>query len=203
MKNPDVTDWHAMREQIEAMRVSIEQGSTRSPAQQKAVLVARAHELAREAQVRADATSFVQAVEFDLASERYGFDLGTVREVCLLRDLTPVPCTPAFIAGVINLRGEILTVIDIKKFFDLPEKGITDLNKIIIIHGDGMQLGVLADSIRGVRAIPLDDLQPTLPTLTGMRADYLRGVTSERLILLDAVKILTDQRIIVHEEVAA
>src|SRR5205823_3539980 len=124
-------------------------------------------------------------------------------EVCVLKDLTPVPCTPAFVLGVINLRGEIHTVIDLKKFFDLPDAGITELNKVLLIEGDGMWLGILADAICGVRTLALEALQPALPTLTDVRADYLRGVTSEQLVVLDAKKIVSDPRILVdaHEDV--
>jgi purine-binding chemotaxis protein CheW len=125
-----------------------------------------------------------------------------VRTVSVLKELTPVPCTPPFVLGIINLRGEIHTVVDLKKFFDLPDKGITELNKIIIIHHEDMQLGILADAIRGVRHILLHDLDPAMPTLTGIRADYLRGVTRDRLVVLDAARILSDQRILVAEEVS-
>ena len=111
----------------------------------------------------------------------------------------PVPCTPPFVLGIINLRGEIRTVIDLKKFFDLAAVGITERNKIILIEQGGMQLGILADAIRGVRHIPLADLQPALPTLTDIRDDYLRGITSERLVVLDAAKILSDPRILVDD----
>jgi purine-binding chemotaxis protein CheW len=64
-----------------------------------------------------------------------------------------------------------------------------------------MQLGILADAIRGVRRIPLGEMQPALPTLTNIRADYLLGITSDRLVVLDPVKILSDKRILVDEEV--
>ena len=94
-----------------------------------------------------------------------------------------------------------MPVIDIKKFFDLPDKGLTDLHRVILVRGNDLELGLLADVIVGVRSIPMDSLQPSLPTLTGIRADYLKGVTSERLVVLDLDRILADPKIIVHEEV--
>jgi purine-binding chemotaxis protein CheW len=145
------------------------------------------------------ASDMLEVVEFDLASERYAFPLTDVRGVSLLRDLTPVPCTPPFVLGIFNLRGEIRTVIDLKKFFDLPAAGITELNKIILIkHGD-LEFGILADAIRGVLRIPVGELQPALPTLTDRRAEYVRGIANDRLVVLDAVKILFDRRILVEE----
>jgi purine-binding chemotaxis protein CheW len=142
-------------------------------------------------------------VEFLLAHETYGVESLYVREVHPLKAFTPLPCTPAFVLGIINVRGQILSVIDLKKFFDLPEKRLTDLDKVIVVHDDTMVFGVLADAILGVRTIPLDTIQPSLPTLTGIRAGYLRGVTNERLVILDAVKLLRDPTLVVLEEVEA
>jgi purine-binding chemotaxis protein CheW len=92
-------------------------------------------------------------------------------------------------------------VIDIKKFFDLSDRGLTDLHRVILVRGNDLELGLLADVIVGVRSIPVDSLQVSLPTLTGIRADYLKGVTAERLVVLDLERILTDPKIIVNEEV--
>ena len=120
-----------------------------------------------------------------------------------MKELTPLPCTPPFVLGIVNVRGRILPVLDLKKFFDLPEKGLTDLHRIILVRGNDLELGLLADVIVGVRSIPADSLQPSLPTLTGVRSDYLKGVTAERLVVLDLARILADPKIIVHEEVEA
>jgi purine-binding chemotaxis protein CheW len=124
-----------------------------------------------------------------------------VHEVVPLKDLTPLPCTPSFVLGIVNVRGRIMPVIDIKKFFDLPEPGLTDLHHIILVRGHDLEFGLLADVIVGVRTLPVDSVQPSLPTLTGIRADYLWGVTAERLVILDVDRILKDPRIVVHEEV--
>lgn len=203
MKTPEPANWEEIRARIDAMRTRAERGFASSPEEDRRILKTRAQALAVEPASAAAAGEMLEVVEFDLASERYAFPLADVREVSLLRELTPVPCTPPFVLGIINLRGEIRTVIDLKKFFDLPDAGITELNKIILLEHGELKLGILADAIRGVRRIPLDDLQPALPTLTDIRADYLRGVTSDRLVVLDPVKILADKRIVVDEEVSS
>lgn len=164
------------------------------------LLKARAMTLAKKPEKK-DADEYIEVVEFLLAHEKYGIQSGFVREVYPLKGLTPLPCTPQFVAGIINVRGKILSVIDIKKFFELPEKGITDLNKVIIIHNSVMEFGILADTVLGTNQIPLRDIQPSLPTLTGICAEYLLGVTNEGVVVLDAEKILADKKIIVHEEV--
>jgi purine-binding chemotaxis protein CheW len=114
--------------------------------------------------------------------------------------LTPLPCTPAFIRGIVNVRGRIVPVLDLKKFFDLPETGLTDLHRIILLRSEDLELGLLADLSVGVRSIPLESLQPSLPTLTGIRSEYLEGVTSDRLVVLDGARILADPKIIVQDE---
>lgn len=166
----------------------------------KAVLRARAKALARETEPEAIA-EHLAVIEFLLAYERYAIESVAVREVVPLRDLTPLPCTPPFVLGIVNVRGQILPVLDLKRFFDLPQKGLTDLNKVIIVRSGEMELGFLADAVLGVRSLPLGDIQSSLAALTGIRAEYLRGVTPEGLIVLDVATILSDRRILVDEEV--
>lgn len=124
-----------------------------------------------------------------------------VQEVHPLKELTPLPCTPPFVIGVVNVRGRIVPVLDLKKFLELPEKGLTDLHRIILVRGEDFEVGILADVIVGVRFVLENTLQPSLPTLTGLRAEYLKGVTAERLIILDLKRILADPKIIVNDEV--
>ena len=165
------------------------------------ILKTRAQALA-QAPEQVAATECLEVVTFLLAYETYCIETTCVREVYPLKDLTPLPCTPPFVAGIVNVRGKVISVIDIKKFFDLPEKGLTDLNKVIILSDGVMEFGILADAVLDVRNIPLGKIQSGPPTLTGIRGDYLRGVTAERLVILDAAKLLTDNNIIVHEEFA-
>ena len=165
------------------------------------ILRARAQALARTSERGPVAGPSLELLEFRLAQERYGLENRWVQGVCPLRNLTPLPCTPPFVLGIVNVRGHILPVFDLKKFFDLPEQGLTDLHRLILVRGDDLELGLLADVIVGVRSIPADSLQPSLPTLTGIRGDYLKGVTAERLVVLDLARILADPKIIVHEEV--
>ena len=194
-------DWTKIYRRLAAARAAIEQKWAPNPEEGKKILKARAQALAREPAKQMPAEDHIEVVEFLLAYEKYGIESSYVQEVYPLRELAPVPCTPPFVLGMINLRGQILSVIDLKKFFDLPEKGLTDLNKVLVVRSDRMELGILADVILGVRKIPLQDLQPSLPTLTGIRAEYLRGVTKDRLVVLDGGKILSDRDIVVQQQV--
>jgi purine-binding chemotaxis protein CheW len=169
----------------------------------KQILRVRAKVLARTPDRAQTAQASLEVLEFRLAHERYALENRYVAEVCPLKELTPLPCTPPFVLGIVNVRGRILPVLDLKKFFDLPEKGLTDSHRIILVRGNDLELGLLADVIVDVRSIPADSLQPSLPTLSGIRGDYLKGVTAERLVVLDLSRILADPKIIVNEEVEA
>lgn len=165
------------------------------------ILRARAQALARPPEQPSTAESQLELLEFRLATERYAVETRYVNEVYPLKDLTPLPGSPPFLLGIVNVRGQILPVFDIKKFFDLPEEGLTDLHRIIVIKSHELELGLLADSVVDVRLIPEERLQPSLPTLTGIREDYLKGVTDERLIVLDVARMLQDPKIIIHQVV--
>ena len=164
------------------------------------ILHDRAQVLARPPEQAAADTLF-ELLEFRLAQERYAVETRYVREVYPLKDLTPLPCTPPFVLGVVNVRGHILPVLDLKKFFDLPETGLTDLHCIILVRERDIEFGLLADVIVSVRSILVESLQPSLPTLTGIRSDYLKGVTDECLVVLDLARLFADPKILVHEEI--
>ena len=158
----------------------------------------RAKALAREPVGAEEDEEYLEVAEFMLAHERYALELTHIREVYPLKELTPLPGTPDFVLGIINVRGQILSIIDIKRFFDLPEKGLTNLNQVIILQSDEMEFGILADEILGTRSIPASTIQTSLPTLTGIRAEYLKGVTGDRVVILDGEKILSDEKIVVQ-----
>jgi purine-binding chemotaxis protein CheW len=145
----------------------------------------------------------LELLEFVLAGEHYALEFSYVREVCPLKELTPLPCVPSFVLGITNLRGQIVSVLDFKRFFDLPRVGLSDLNKVIVLADGGMEFGLLADAIVGLRQLPRSMLQPPLPTLSGIRADYLKGVTVERLIVLEAARLIHDDGLLVDQEVGA
>ena len=193
-------DRGGIHRRLGAAEATVQRMWASDPEQTRRILKARAQALAREP-ASTELTERLEVVQFLLAHETYAIESRYVREVYPLENLTPLPCTPAFVLGIVNVRGEMLAVVDIKKFFDLPEKGLTDLNKVIVLQSGDMVFGILADAINGVCDIPLVGIQPSLPTLTGIREEYLRGVTAEHIVILDAGKLLTDEKIVVQEQV--
>ena len=188
-------DWTEIHHRLERATLALEQNAAPTPEKQQTILKQRTKSLARSRETGRREEEELEVVEFLLASERYAIESLWVREVYPLKDLTPLPGTPPFVSGIINVRGQIVSVIDLKVFFDLPAKGLTDLNKVIIVSDGRMEFGLLADVVAGVRRIPLQEIQPPLPTLSGLRAEYLKGVTSDALVVLNAAKLLADPKI--------
>lgn len=190
-------DWDSLRRRLEASRAAVVLEA--APEATREILRKRARELARHSsEDMAGAT--LELLEFRLSHETYAIEICWIAETYPLRELTPLPGTPPFVLGIINVRGRILSVIDMRVFFDLPLKGLTNLNNVIILQSGEMEFGILADEIIGTRTIPLTELQPPLSTLTGIREEYLKGVTRRHTALLDGEKLLTDGRIVVRDE---
>src|SRR5271163_1675740 len=193
-------DWANLHRRLDVSQAALKRNLAPGLEEKRKILRHRARLLAASSQADATAPrSLPQIVEFVLGPERYGIESSRIREIYPLNEFTPMPCTPAFVLGLVNVRGQILSIINIKKLFDLPEKGLTDLNKIIIVHARHMELGILADAILGTRSIALEELHPALPTLTGIREEYLKGITKDPLVVLDVEKILADEKILVSD----
>ena len=164
------------------------------------LLLARAKALAREeTTAESDGGATSEVLEFGLADETYAFELAYVREVRALLELSPLPGVPGFIMGVTCVHGQIIAVVDLRKIFGLPVRGLRDSRQVIILQSAEMAFGVFAERVAGVRRLPLAGLQPTLPTLTDVRAVYLKGLTPDGTVVLSAAKLLADPRLVVQQ----
>jgi len=193
-------DWEAIHRRLAVTAADISGDLHRGPEEARRILEARARAAAKPP-VKPDNAERIEVLAFSRGGETYGVETCHVREVCQLRDLTAVPCTPPFVAGVMNLRSQIVAIVDLRKFFELPGGGLTELNRVIVLKGGDNELGLLADSIEGVRSVPASDLQEGLPTLTGIRERFLKGITGQMLAVLDGGRLLTDASLKVNEQV--
>lgn len=194
-------DWAQVKRRMADAAAVLERSVTPVGEEKAAILKARAKALAREPQHQDHQVyEQLEVIEFVLAYERYALDVSYVREVHPLKEITALPGTPVFVAGIVNVRGQIVSVINLKRLFELPDKGLTDLNKVIILKDGQMEFGLLVDAMVGVHRLPLSEIQPPLPTITGARAGYVQGVTGQRVSVLDARKILSDPAILVRAD---
>lgn len=174
--------------------------STVSSAEEKRILKERAERLSIEPEERIIEGTLLGIVIFRLSNETYAIESSFIQEVQPLKDFTYIPGVPAFILGIVNIRGRIISIVDLKKFFNLDEKGLGQLNLLIIIKNEKMELGILADDIIGISSVPLDTIKAVPSGISGIGKEYLRGVTKEHMIVLNAENILNDQKIIINQE---
>jgi len=194
-------DWNEIKEKEDSLLESLDRKISLLPEEKRLVLKARAKALSVDTKDETARKEFVDIVVFTLATETYGIESTFIREVYPLKDFTILPGTPAYVVGIMNVRGQIMAVIDLKKFFNLPEKGLGELNKVIIIRNDRMEFGVLADVVEGTMSVAIEDILEAPLTVMGIGEKYLKGVTKGQIVVLDAESLLNDEKIIVNQEV--
>jgi purine-binding chemotaxis protein CheW len=134
-----------------------------------------------------------QVVVFQLNKELYGADIAVVREVVPLQRVTRVPRTPDYVEGVINLRGRVIPVIDLRRRLGLPSGQVTKATRIAVGEVDGDQVGMIVDAVEEVLRVPASAVEPPSSLLAQLDRDNVLGVAKvgDRLItLLDLARIL-------------
>lgn len=187
-------DWNEIHRRLAEAESSISESFSNDEETVNRILRRRAQELAKPP-ISIDKDDFREILAFSFAGENYALETFYVQEVCMLKNLAALPGTPPFLAGVMNLRGKILAIIDLRSFFELPPKGITELNRVIVIENEHTRFGLLVDAIEGVKQLKNSDLQENLPTLQGIREKFLVGVTVQMTALLDGSRLLSDEKL--------
>ena len=193
-------DWQEAYALLDRARQALEAGEARSPEEVRRVLRKRAQALAKPVEVAPTPTEVLDLLVFSVAGERYGIETVHVLEVVPLRELTPVPCTPSFVLGVVNHRGRILPVLDFGRLFDLTGAGVTEGGRVVAVEAGGMMFGIFADAVAGTIRVSAHEIAPPPVTLTGDRHAFIRGVTGAMVALLDLEALAKDPRITVNEE---
>ena len=190
----------------------ISQEDQLSPTELAEIWARRAYILAQEPPAAATGQTIVLLV-FRLSGERYGIDVTNVREIYPLEQLTPVPRTPSFVAGVFSARGRIMSVIDLRTFLGLPTRTngprpveVDQTKIIVVINTDStsetaqMEIGILADEVTDVCTVFIEEIEPPLTTQASIRANHIRGVTADLLVVLDLNALLSDKQLIIKDE---
>ncbi len=137
-----------------------------------------------------------QLVVFDLSAEAYGVDIGAVREIIRMQEITAVPQTPDFVEGVINLRGKVTPVVDLRKKLGVAVAEKSDENRIVVMDIGGQDIGMVVDAVNEVLRISADSVEPPSSVVSTAEADYIMGIAkldSKLIILLNLGKVLSMQ----------
>lgn len=147
--------------------------------------------------------SIIQWVTFHLENEKYGIKVMQVQEVLRMTEIAPVPGAPHYVLGIINLRGNVVTVVDTRRRFGLSDIDADDETRIVIIEANNNVVGILVDSVAEVVDLKTSEIETAPNVGNDESSKYIQGVSSrgdELLILVDVNKLLSDEE---WEEVAS
>ncbi|MBE1274740.1 chemotaxis protein CheW [Enterovibrio baiacu] len=138
----------------------------------------------------------LQWVTFQLEDETYGINVMQVREVLRYTEIAPVPGAPDYVLGIINLRGNVVTVIDTRSRFGLMQADVTDNTRVIVIEAESQVIGIMVDSVAEVVYLRTSEIDTTPSVGTDESAKFIQGVSNRNgnlLILVDLNKLLSDE----------
>ena len=127
-----------------------------------------------------------QLILFNLGRGNYGIPIENVFEIKKMEEITVVPKAPKFIEGVINLRGNVIPVVDLRKRFGMEKIEYTKKTKIIIVEIGKRQFGLIVDAVAEVVTLSNDQIEQSLPTVSGLKAEFINGIgkLNEKLIII-------------------
>jgi len=137
----------------------------------------------------------LQWVTFHLDNETYGINVMQVQEVLRVTEIAPVPGAPDYVLGIINLRGNVVTVIDTRRRFGLPPREMDDMTRIVIIESEQQVVGIVVDSVAEVVELRMSEIESAPNVGRDESSRYIQGVASRDgllLILVDLNKLLTE-----------
>ena len=142
----------------------------------------------------------MQLVSFNIGSEEFGVDILKVQEINRMVEITRVPQAPHYVEGVINLRGKVIPILDLRKRFNLEVKAYDKNTRIVVVDINGTIMGMIVDAVSEVLRLPADTIEPPPELVTDVNSDYIKGVAK----LEDRLLIFLDlSRVVQAEELAA
>ncbi len=221
MGNSHEFDWEQARERISAGFTAMSSENETSPEILERIWAQRASQLA-QVPASEDEGEQVELVLVRLGREIFALDVHYVYDIRPPEQLTPVPRVPVWVGGVVNVRGRILSVVDLCRFFGLApaisnsrdgEGRAGDKNNLlVVVETPDMEVALLTDDVLGVQAVLTERIQEASGTVRGLPPEYVRGVveysngnnhngSSSLIVVLDLPTLLADKRLVIHEEV--
>lgn len=196
------TDWQEVHARLERARLTMDSSGELQSTEIARILTDRALTLAKPLKVGAPSMEeMIELLVVSLGGERFGIEALYALEAISLRELIPVPCTPAFVLGVVNYRGRILAILDLRRILDLPGEGVMEGSKVVAVEAGSMTLGILVNTVVGTISVLTSKVAPPPEALTGLRLALTRGVTEEFITVLDLHALARAPEILVNEQV--
>ena len=145
-----------------------------------------------------DNNKVLQLVGFNLANEFFGVNILKVQEINRIMEITPIPHSPKYVEGVMNLRGKVIPIINLRKRFGFFQEDFNASTRIVVLEVTGQIIGFVVDSVSEVIRIPQNIVEPPPPIVAGISADYIEGVGKYKeklLILLNLDRLLSSREI--------
>jgi purine-binding chemotaxis protein CheW len=196
----EALDWAQTRKRLARALAATEESWRLTPERKRTILEERARLLARPTAEPAAPGAVLEVVVFTLGNEEYALETRHVREVVRLADCTPLPGAPPFLLGVINLRGDILAVLDLRSFFGVAGQPPAEGARVLVLGAERAEFGMLADAAREVRVVRADEVLEPPGATAGAAREYVRGVTREALVVLDGAVLLQDRRLFIDQD---
>lgn len=198
MKREQPANWDEIRRRLAHSRELMQGDENRGRERQEEILRRRAALLAAgHGASEPDPAGVIDALAFELAGERYAFDMKHIATVCPMMPATPLPNVPDHVVGIVALEGEVLSVVDLRSLLNLRLARLAEPAAIIVLRSADMEFGVLAEAIVGMVRLRADTLQRDLPGLGGGDHSWLQGIAPDRTALLDGAGLLADPRLLV------
>jgi purine-binding chemotaxis protein CheW len=206
-------DWDAASKRIAAVSAALEEMKNADPEMVERVWAQRAAQLAKPLEREEEGTQIELAL-IQLGRELYGIEVRHILEIRPAVRITRVPRVPEWVTGVVNLRGRILSVLDLRRFFGLApaeateeDDRVTPFPNLVIVEVPTMEVALLAEDVLEVEPFPIGQIQNVDQTIRGVGSEYVRGVIEQgdqtpMIIVLDLPTLLADGRLVIEEEVA-
>lgn len=192
-------DWDELKQRLARAQQTQFGSDQLSPEKAREIMDKRAETLAQVPDQPPDSSEILEVITFPLGKERFALETAFVREVYRAGDITPLPGSPPFVVGLTNLRGQVLAVMDLRRFFGMAETQAGKHQQIVVLGRERVEFGIQVDDVYEVANLRLEEIFEPPGSVAGAARDYLRGVTQSALSVLDGAALMEDERLFIDE----
>lgn len=195
----DEIDWQQVNARLALAAAATREVFEPSPERAELVLRQRARRLAQPLPALRPDSDRIDVLAFNLLDERYAIETRCVQELVRVTGLTEVPGVPDVVAGIVNLRGQVLVVFNVRPLFGLASRAATQASRILVCGHDSPDLGILVDDVHAVLRLSVRDIETNADWSSDHVNALVRGVAREAMIVIDGPALLADQRLFVDQ----